>query len=74
MRDPARFGDPDRVRSPRWHVRARGDNGGVHRNSGVGNKAASLIAEGGTFNGRDIEGIGRTRTARIYYQAHERRA
>jgi hypothetical protein len=68
MREPGRFGDPDRVRSPRWH-RGTGDDGGVHRNSGVGNKAASLIADGGSFGGRDIAAIGRTRTARIFYQA-----
>jgi hypothetical protein len=68
MQDPARFGHPDRVRSPRWHVSAA-DDGGVHRNSGVGNKAASLIADGGSFRGYRIKGIGRTRTARVYYQA-----
>ncbi len=68
MRDPGRFGDPDRVRSPRWHV-GSGDDGGVHRNSGVANKAASLLADGGTFGGRDIAAIGRPRTARIFYQA-----
>ena len=34
-----------------------------------GNKAAYLIAEGGRFNGRSVKGIGRTRTARVYYQA-----
>ena len=68
MREPGRFGDPDRVRSPRW-FKGSGDDGGVHRNSGVGNKAASLMADGGTFGGMDIAAIGRTRTARIFYQA-----
>ena len=28
------------------------DNGGVHTNSGVGNKAAYLIADGGTSTAR----------------------
>ncbi len=68
MRDPTRYGHPDRVRSPKWHT-LTSDDGGVHRNSGVGNKAASLMAAGGTFNGYRIKAIGRTRTARVWYQA-----
>ena len=68
MQDPPRFGHPDRVRSPRWH-RSAADDGGVHRNSGVGNKAAALIADGGTFRGQAVAGIGEERTARIFYQA-----
>jgi len=68
MRDPTRYGHPDRVRSPRWHVGAS-DSGGVHRNSGVGNKAAYLMSAGGNFGGYAIKGMGRTRTARIWYQA-----
>ncbi len=68
MQDPLRFGHPDRVRSPRWH-RSAADDGGVHRNSGVGNKAAALIADGGTFRGQAVAGIGEERTARIFYQA-----
>ena len=66
MHDPTRHGHADRVRSPRWHS-GTADNGGVHRNSGVGNKAAYLIASGGTFNGQNIEGIGVERMARLYY-------
>jgi hypothetical protein len=68
MRDPGRFGHPDRVRSPRWHV-GSSDYGGVHRNSGVGNKAAYLLAAGGQFRGYAIKRLGRVRTARIFYQA-----
>ncbi len=68
MRDPTRRGHPDRVRSPKWHS-GSSDDGGVHRNSGVGNKAAYLMAEGGRFNGYTIKPIGRTRTARVWYQA-----
>ena len=33
------------------------DNGAVHTNSGVGNKAFYLISQGGTFHGRSIKGI-----------------
>lgn len=68
MRDPPRFGHPDRVRSPLWHT-STSDNGGVHRNSGVANKAAYLIAAGGTFRGYSIAGLGRERMGRIFYRA-----
>lgn len=68
MKHPPRFGHPDRVRSPKWH-KGSSDSGGVHRNSGVGNKAAYLMAEGGSFRGYSIKAIGRTRTARVWYQA-----
>lgn len=44
------------------------DNGGVHNNSGVGNKAAYLLAVGGAFNGQTIAGIGTQRTAVLFYR------
>jgi len=68
MQDPPRFRHPDRVRSPLWQ-RSAADDGGVHRNSGVGNKAASLMADGGSFRGVTVAGIGETLTARVFYQA-----
>jgi len=68
MKHPPRFGHPDRVRSPKWH-KGSSDDGGVHRNSGVGNKAAYLMADGGSFRGYTVKPIGRTRTARVWYQA-----
>ncbi|MBI3160661.1 MAG: M4 family metallopeptidase [Chloroflexi bacterium] len=34
------------------------DKGGVHSNSGIPNKAAYLISEGGDFNGWSVRGIG----------------
>ena len=68
MQDPGRFGHPDRVRSPRWQ-HSPADDGGVHRNSGVGNKAAALMADGGAFRGYRVAGIGEARTARVFYQA-----
>lgn len=75
LANPPAHGDPDRmqsalyaddtVHSPSW------DNGGVHTNSGVGNKAAHLIAEPGTrtFNGQTITGLGYTKAKRIYFKA-----
>ncbi|HEX2177513.1 MAG TPA: M4 family metallopeptidase [Nocardioidaceae bacterium] len=75
MRVPGRFGDPDRMRSPRFAADPQfRDLGGVHTNSGVGNKAAFLIAQGGRFNGRTIRGLDRglsdrRKTGRIYLRA-----
>lgn len=43
------------------------DFGSVHINSGIPNKAAYLIAEGGTHNGVVVTGIGREKTQRLYY-------
>ncbi|CAM3743531.1 M4 family metallopeptidase [Nocardioides zeicaulis] len=82
MKDPTSFGDPDRMTSPlytadltRWNLYgAYPDGGGVHQNSGVGNKTAYLISQGGTFNGQTIAGIdggdtGLTKTGKLYFDA-----
>ena len=68
MRDPTRFGHPDRVHSPYWRT-GTSDYGGVHRNNGVANKAAYLMSAGGNFQGYKIKAIGKERTARVWYQA-----
>ncbi len=47
------------------------DNGGVHVNSGVGNKAAYLLASGEDFNGQDIIRIGYTKVARLFFRAQQ---
>jgi hypothetical protein len=44
------------------------DNGRVHTNSGIPNKAATLIVDGGTHNGLDITGIGRAKTEELYFK------
>ena len=68
MADPPTFLDPDRMQSPRYHADAsESDGGGVHSNSGVNNKAAYLITDGGTFNGQTVTGLGITKAARIYH-------
>lgn len=46
-----------------------GDNGGVHINSGIPNKAAYLMSEGGTHRGVSVTGIGRAKTEAIWYRA-----
>ena len=43
------------------------DQGGVHINSGIPNRAAVLVADGGTHHGMAVRGLGRTKTARLYY-------
>lgn len=68
MQDPLQFLDPDRMTSPHYYI-GEDDNGGVHRNSGVGNKAAYLMTDGGTFNGHTVAGLGIDKVAQIYYEA-----
>ncbi len=68
MSNPPAFSDPDRMTSPYYYT-GSGDNGGVHYNSGVNNKAVFLMVDGGTFNGRTITGIGWEKTAAVYYEA-----
>ncbi len=67
MENPPVFGDPDRIGSVLYWTDIA-DNGGVHINSGVVNKAAFLIADGGTFNGQTVTGIGLTKSAWLWYQ------
>ncbi len=46
------------------------DNGGVHINSGIGNKAFYLVAVGGTHHrGGSMAGVGSDAAARIWYRA-----
>jgi hypothetical protein len=68
MSDPTFYGQPDKMSSP-YYYHGSSDNGGVHTNSGVNNKAAYLMVVGGMFNGRTITGIGMDKTAAVYYQA-----
>lgn len=65
MADPTLNGDPDHY-SKRYT--GTGDNGGVHINSGISNKAAYLLANGGTHYGVSVAGIGRDKTADIFYR------
>jgi Zn-dependent metalloprotease len=67
MQDPTLFGDPNRMDSPNYYW-GSSDNGGVHTNSGVGNKAAYLITDGDTFNSYTVSGLGITKAAKIYYE------
>jgi Zn-dependent metalloprotease len=69
MRDianPDNCGDPDR-----WSERFTGsaDNGGVHINAGITNKAAFLLARGGTHpdTGIIVNGVGDAITRELFY-------
>jgi bacillolysin len=68
MANPGAFGDPDRMTSALYHS-GSDDSGGVHSNSGVGNRAAVLLIDGGTFNGHTVSPLGATKTAAIFYEA-----
>ncbi len=67
MSNPPAYGDPDKVTSGNYYV-GTDDNGGVHANSGVNNKAVYLMTAGGSFNGYAIAGLGITKVAKIYYE------
>jgi bacillolysin len=66
MSDPAKYNDPDHY-SVRYT--GTGDNGGVHINSGIGNKAAYLLSQGGTHYGVKVTGIGPDKVGDIYFRA-----
>lgn len=68
MKDPTIKGDPDRLGSP-LAVNPNGffDNGGVHINSGIGNKLCYLLTDGGTFNGYTVEGLGVSMAADLFF-------
>lgn len=71
MKDPTIYGDPDKMSSPYYRTNSA-DSGGIHHNSGVNNKAAYLMTDGGNFNGITVSGIGIDKTAKIYYEVQTR--
>jgi Zn-dependent metalloprotease len=69
MSDPTIFGDPDMVSSLNYYT-GEADNGGVHFNSGINNKAAFLMVNGGGFNSKTVTALGWAKTTTIYYEAN----
>jgi bacillolysin len=67
MSDPAKYGDPDHY-SKRYT--GTSDNGGVHTNSGIINKAAYLLSQGGTHYGVSVPGVGTDKMGAIFYRAN----
>jgi Zn-dependent metalloprotease len=66
MKNPPQFDNPDRTSSP-FYVGDASDSGGVHTNSGVNNKAAFLMTDGGTFNGQTVTDLGAAKVGALYY-------
>ncbi len=66
MDDPTKGGQPARMAD---YNNTSADNGGVHTNSGIPNKAYYLLAQGGTFGGVNVTGIGRSQSIQIVYRA-----
>lgn len=66
MANPAAYGDPDHY-SKRYT--GTQDNGGVHINSGIVNKAAYLLGNGGSHYGVSVQGVGVMKMGDIYYRA-----
>lgn len=72
MSNPPLFGHPDYY-PERVYIGTGFDNGGVHFNSGIQNKAFYLLAEGGTHpdTGVTVTGVTREVAERIFYRALE---
>lgn len=70
MVNPPRYNHPDKVSSPLYYC-GSGDNGGVHLNSGVPNKAFTLMVDGGIFNNYQVNSIGIDRALQIQYRTNE---
>ncbi len=67
MANPPEFFNPDRMGSEYFYV-GPFDGGGVHINSGVGNKLAYLLTDGDTFNSYTITGMGISLTSDLMYE------
>lgn len=68
MWTPTCFGDPGKVSDTEYFCSAL-DNGGVHFNSGVPNRAFTLMVDGGSYNGATVTGIGLTKSAHVQWAA-----
>ena len=69
MQDPFYSYQPDSMSSYFYNC-TTSDSGGVHTNSGVANKAAFLMTDGGTLNGVTVQGLGITKAAHIWYEVN----
>ncbi|MDR2255579.1 MAG: M4 family metallopeptidase [Arthrobacter sp.] len=74
MKSPKSYGQPDTYKGTYWvastsNPNDNNDYGGVHTNSGVGNKLAQLLSDGGTHNSVTVTGIGSAKTAQIHWTA-----
>lgn len=67
--DPYGDGQPDHMSIYADNLPIDLDKGGVHINSGIPNKAAYLIAQGGTFHDVTVTGVGAAKMEQFYYRA-----
>ena len=65
MADPTRCSQPDQYVD---YLHTTDDDGGVHTNSGILNKAGYLLTDGDTFNGIIVNGIGLAKAEWVYYE------
>jgi hypothetical protein len=68
LQNPPASRQPDHINSPLYVPPGSSDYGGVHTNSGIPNKVAYLIAQGGTHYGTAVTGIGISKTEQLYYR------
>lgn len=68
MWSPTCYGDPGKVTDAEYHCDTS-DGGGVHANSGVPNRAFSLMVDGGTYNDVAVRGIGLDKAAHVHWRA-----
>lgn len=67
MWNPTCQGNPGKVSDGEYYC-GTGDNGGVHFNSGVPNRAFSLFVDGGTYNKIRVTGVGLDKAAHIWWR------
>jgi len=67
MNNPPQGNQPDHMDD---YVNTTSDNGGVHINSGIPNKAAYLMADGGTHHGITVTAMGRAAMGQVFYSAN----
>lgn len=72
MKTPKTYQQPDTYKGTYWAPTSTNptrdnDYGGVHTNSGVGNKLASLLVDGGTHNTVTVKGIGVAKSSQIFW-------
>ncbi|MFI6044722.1 M4 family metallopeptidase [Nocardia sp. NPDC051321] len=66
MQNPKAYRNPDTYKGQYWYA-GSGDSGGVHTNSGVGNRTASIMVDGGTLNGVTVSALGIEKVAALYW-------
>lgn len=69
MWNPNCNSNPGNMLDSGYYHCATTDSGGVHINSGVGNRLYSLLVDGGTYGGYTITPIGFTKAAHLWWRA-----